>query len=84
MRFAIEPSDKVVEHKWPVGKWQRAGIAVGPNPFGPRGGRCGNILDGYFVRIGWARTKRLEKALAACIRAADEATRTGRTVIVEI
>jgi len=29
--------------------WAGYRVAVGHNPFGPRGGTCGNVVDGKFV-----------------------------------
>ena len=40
---------RAVLHKWKANKYIIWGIAYGSNPYGPKGGRCGNIEDGKML-----------------------------------
>ena len=36
-------------HNWTRGRYTIWGIAYGKNPAGPRGGACGNVVDGRML-----------------------------------
>ena len=44
--------------------WSGYRVAVGPNPCGPRGGRCGNVVDGKWVTRQLSSRQKAEEIAA--------------------
>ena len=49
LKIAIHKLPYITKDGHACHAWQRQAIVVGPNPLGPRGGHCGDFVDGKRV-----------------------------------
>jgi len=76
----IAANDKVTVHSmgWVTKNgftcinWAGYRVAVGHNPFGPRGGTCGNIVDGKFVTRQLSSRKKADEIAAKILKDMEE------------
>jgi hypothetical protein len=62
MKVTVQSSGYVTRAGYVSSKWYEFFIVVGRNPVGPRGGKCGNYVDGH--QVG-SRFRKYDDALKA-------------------
>lgn len=56
---------KVARHRYATHYGNQIQIYMGPNPYGPKGGRCGNVVDARMVYYASWKAAWVDKAYAA-------------------
>jgi hypothetical protein len=61
VKVAIHTLGWVTKDGFTCRSWSGYRVAVGRNPFGPRGGTCGRLVDGRFVTRQLSSRKKAEE-----------------------